>query len=176
MTPEEIQRQAAETMLERGVRVPLPAPRFLRLFGKKTIGITIYQPYLRTIKTAALLALSDGFSLNDLTEGKTDAALQLASKHAETISRIIAVYVLNGKWRNRLFSRLLGSWLFSRLTAGRLLEVSVAIILMSRYQDFTSSIRLFKQMSLTMMMPKNLSPEEKGSQEAEQKDSIAPGE
>jgi len=167
MLPEEIQRQAAETMLERGVRVKLPAPRFLRLFGKKTVNVTIHQPYLRTIVTAGSLALSKGFSLDGLTEGKTDAALELVVKHAPTISKIIAVYVLNGKWRNRLFSRMLGAWLLSVLTNARLLEISVIIILMSRYEDFTSSIRLFKQMSMTMMMPKNLSPEEKGSQEAE---------
>lgn len=168
MNPEEVQRKAAETMLERGVRVPLPAPRFLRVFGKKTVNITIHQPYLRTIQTGALLALKKGFSLDSLTEGKTDAALELIVKHGPTVSHCVAVYVLNGKWLNRLFSRTLGAWLFSKLTSSRLLEISVTIVLMSRYQDFTSSIRLFKQMSITMMTPKNLSPKEMGSQEAEQ--------
>jgi predicted neuraminidase len=163
-----IQRKAAETFLERGVRVPLPAPRFLRLFGKKTVNVVIRQPYLRTLFTASELALSDGFSLDGLDQGQTDAALELINKHSKTAARIVAVYFLNGKWKNRLFSKRVGSWLFSKLTNQKLLEITVTIVLMSRYQDFTSSIRLFKQMSLTTMMPKNLSPEEKGSQEAEQ--------
>jgi hypothetical protein len=168
MDAAEIQRRASEVILERGVRVPLPAPRFLRLFGKKTIDITIYQPYLRTMHTATNLALSEGFSLDALTEGKPDAALELISKHSTTVSHIVAVHVLNGKWRNRLFSRMLGTWLFSRLTNSRLLEITVTIMLMSRYQDFTTTIRLFKGLSVTMMTPKNLSPKERGSQEAEQ--------
>lgn len=167
MDATEVQRKAAETMLERGVRVPLPAPRFLRLFGKKTIGVVVHQPYLRTLFTASSFALSAGFSLDKLEQGETDAALKLVNQHAKTIARIIAVYLLNGKWKNRLFSRLVGSWLFSKLNNQKLLEISVAIILMSRYQDFTSSIRLHKQMSLTIMMPKNLSPKENGSQGAE---------
>jgi len=176
MDATEIQRRASEIILERGVRVPLPAPRFLRMFGKKTIGITIYQPYLRTMHTAVNLALREGFSLDGIAEGKTDAALELISKHSLTVAQIIAVHALNGKWRNRLFSRMLGAWLFSRLTNSRLLEIAVTIMMMSRYQDFTTTIRLFKGLSMTMMSPKNLSPEEKGSQEDALTASIAPGE
>lgn len=168
MKPEEIQRRAAETILERGVRVPIPAPRFLLLFGKKEIGIILHEPYLRTIQTAAALSLKDGFSIDELATGNTDAAMKLVLDHSETVARIVAVHFLNGKWKNRLFSKILGSWFLSRLTNRRILDIALIIVMISRYQDFTTTIRLFKEMSMTIMIPKNLSPKEKGSQEAEQ--------
>jgi len=168
MDATEIQRKAAETIIERGVRVKLPAPRFLRLLGKKTISVTIHRPTLRTMFTALSFALKEGFSIDGLAEGKTDAALKLIVNHSQTVCQIVAVHLLNDKWLIRLFSRPLSRWLFSKLNNGLLLDISVTIVLLSRYQDFTTTIRLFKGLTMNLTTPKNLSPEGEGSQEATQ--------
>lgn len=166
MESERIERQAAETILESGVRVKLPAPLFLRLFGKKTVNVTIHRPKLRTMLTATRLSLQAGFSIDSLVDGSTEAALDLVDKHTETVCHIVSVHILNGRRKNRLFSKKLGNYLLSSLTSDKLLGMAVTIILMSRYQDFTTTIRLFKTMRMTTTAPKNLSPDEQGSQKA----------
>lgn len=163
---ENIERKAAETILECGVRIPIPAPCFLRLFGKKEIQIKIKQPYLRTLHTAAALALKEGFSFDKLDSGNLDAANEVIVKHAPSVAKWIAIHVLNNRVKNRLFAGLLGSWLMSRLNQKRILEIVSLIIIMDGYQDFTHSIRLIRSLRLTA--PKNLSPQNQGSQEAEQ--------
>lgn len=162
----ETERRAAETILERGVRVKLPAPRFLRLLGKKEISVTIRQPGMGTLLNVSELSLKSGFSFEGIDSGNLDAAHQLIAGHTKTLMRIVAVILLRSKWRIRLFSGMLSRWLLWKLTPNRLLEMVLMIVTFSGVQDFTNTIRLIRSMSVTM--PRNLSPTSEGSQEATQ--------
>lgn len=169
-----IEQQAAKRILESGVRVPIPAPLFLRVFGKKQVKITIRQPYMGTLMHISRLATAKGFTLVDIDQGDEEALHKLAANHAKTMARIVAVAMLNRKALIMLFSRLLGSWLLWKLKPPKLTEIVMTLVLLCGYQDFTSSIRLIRRLRMTK--PKNLSPKDQGSQEAAQPDSIAPGE
>jgi len=165
---------AAETILESGVRVKLPAPLFLRVFGKKEISVVIRQPYLGTLMHLSRLSLKADFDLDGIDQGKLDEAHKLMAEHGPTIARMAAVVILNGKLKIRLFSGLLANYLLWKLKPRRLIEVVILIITLSGVQDFTTSIRLIRSMKMTT--PKNLSPQDQGSQQDEQPDCIAPGE
>lgn len=164
MLPNDTERRAAETLIERGVRVTIPAPRFFRLFGKREIGLTVKQPTLRTLLTVSALSLKAGFSFEGIDSGNIDAAHQLIRDHARTLTRIVAVFILNKPTRIKLFAGILSCYLANRLTAQKITGIVVLMITFSGVQDFTNSIRLIRSMSLTT--PRNLSPEDQGSQEA----------
>lgn len=164
---------AAERILENGVRVKVPAPFFLRVFGKKQVGLLIRQPYLGTLMHISRLALKAGFDFDKIDSGDMDAAHRLISEHAGTASKIVAVAILNSKIKIKLFAGILSGWLNYKIKPRKLAEIIMTIVLLSGIQDFTSSIRLIR--SLRVTAPKNLSPAEQGSQE-DTKASIAPGE
>lgn len=162
----ETERRAAETILERGVRVALPAPRFLRLLGKKEIGVTIKQPNMGTLLMVSELSLKEGFSFDGIDSGNLDAAHALISKHTKTCIRIVAVIILGSKLKVRLFSRLLSRWMLWKVTPRRLFDMVLMTVTLSGVQDFTNSIRLIRSMTVTM--PRNLSPQDQGSKKDEQ--------
>lgn len=161
-----IEQLAAETILERGVRVGLPAPRFFRFFGKKEVGIIIKQPYLGTLLHVSRLCTKAGFDFEGIDEGKLDAAHQMMVDNVKDAARIIAFCVLNSRLKIWLFTWFLTDWLIWKLKPRKLAEISMLIITLGGYQDFTTSIRLLRMMKVTT--PKNLSPQDQGSQQAEQ--------
>lgn len=174
MDKQKTEQHAAETILESGVRVKLPAPLFLRLFGKTEIAMVIRQPYLGTLMHLSGLSLKAEFDLDGIDEGKLDEAHRLMARHGKTIARIAAVVILNGRLKIKLFAGLLASYLLWKLKPRRLLEIVILIITFSGLQDFTTSIRLMRSMKMTT--PKNLSPQDQGSQQDAPSDFIAPGE
>lgn len=166
MVEETVQKQAADTLLERGVRFTIPAPFLLRIFGKKTVNLTVYRP-----KMGTLIYLSKGFvdmevDATTIEDGDIGQAYELVAKHGNAMSRMMAIAVLNSKWRIRLFAGLLGRWLQWRLDAIKQAELFMLITTLSGVQYFTSTIRYLPGMNMTKRR-KDLSPAEKGSQVAE---------
>ncbi len=141
--------QAAKTLLDEGVRIPIPAPLFLRMFGKKNINLSIKQPSagtsLRVIKYRLSMEVTDDF-MNDLS---VDDALKLQVKHGFKIARITALLILGGKLRGWLFSRLLASFLMERIQFKTMLSVMMLATLGSGVEDFTDTIRLTRMLRLT---------------------------
>jgi len=164
MLATDVERRAAETILERGVRVPIPAPRFLRLLGKKQIKVMIRQSHLGTLEHFSTLELKEGFSFEGIDSGNLDAAHEMISKHGKTVRKLLAIVILDSRLKIWLFSDLLASWLKWKLTPKRLLEVFLVAVTISGVEDFTNTIRLIRSMRVTM--PRNLSPTSKGSHEA----------
>ena len=166
MQPDRIEQRAAETILENGVRVSIPAPFFLRLFGKKTIKLKLRQPTLRTLMVVSSLALEAGFSFEGIDSGNLDAAHELIQTHAKTLARIVAVFILRKKRKIQLFSGMLANYLLDKTTSRKMAEIVLLIVAIGGVQDFTDSIRLIRSMRVTT--PKNLSPTDQGSQQDEQ--------
>jgi len=165
MVEETVQKQAADTLLERGVRFPIPAPFLLRIFGKKTVNLTVYRP-----KMGTLIYISKGFvgmeiDATTIEDGDVAQAYALVAKHGKEMSRLMAVAILNGNWRIKLFAGMLGKWLQWQLNAELLATLFMIITNLSGVQYFTSTIRYLPGMN--MMKRRNLSPVEDGSQKAE---------
>lgn len=155
-----IEQYAADTILEKGVRVRIPAPFFLRIFLVKRIGLLFHQPYLGTLMHVARLSVKDGFDLAELN-GEINDVHELVLKHSKTLRKIVAVLYLNSGWKIRLFTGLVAKWLEYKLTPSKLAEIAVVVVAYSRLEDFTSTIRLIGAMRITS--PRNLSHTENGS-------------
>ncbi|AFR36548.1 hypothetical protein [Riemerella anatipestifer] len=151
--------KAAKLLLKRGVELMLPAPFFLRLFGKKQIKLTLKTPCLESQLAVSEAFLQTGIFLKE-DEISMQKALEILSNHGVRISEIIAMAIQNEtriNWRVRRLAKRLRqtinteemSYLFSLLVA------------FSGVQDFTNTIRLIQETRITK--PMNLSPTEKTS-------------
>ena len=169
-----IEQLAAERILESGVRVKLPAPLFLRIFGKKTISPVLKAPFRGGLFYISKLSLKAGFDFAGIDEGGLDEVHKLVIQHTKTMSLILAVAFLRARWAIKLFLRPVAFWFTWNTTNRKTAEIIMTLSILSSPQDFTNSIRLIRSMKITA--PKNLSPMKKGSNEDEQPDSIAPGE
>ena len=158
----ETERLAAETILEKGVRVKLPAPFFLRPFWPE-IGLKIRQPKYGTLLHVAQLSLKAGFDVTKLETGEFAEVHALYDQYLKPLSRIIAVLFFNSKWGIRLFSRIMALWLIWHLTPRKMAEITVVAVAFSGYEDFTTTIRLIGAMRMKATAPRNLSHEKNGS-------------
>ncbi len=162
MENKNIELQAAETILENGVGVNIPAPFFCRVFGKKEIHPKLYQPYLGTLLHISKLSLKAGFNFKGIDTGDLDAAQEFMNKHIPVACKVVAAALLNSRVKIFLFSKILSWWLVDRLKPKRLVKIIITYNMLNGVQDFTTSIRLIR--SLTMTTPTNLSPTDQGSQ------------
>lgn len=152
------EHKAANILLKRGVKVPVTAPLFFRLLGKKTLNLTVSAPTTHT-----LIIIAEKF-LSLRIQGTEDLSLpnsfELLKLHGKTMTEIVAACILNDHkkmWRHRF----LADFLAKRLTAEELSYLFHLIIVYGGVEDFINTIRLTEAMRITK--PMNLSPEEKTS-------------
>lgn len=155
--PQEVQKKAAEMMLQVGIKIPIPAPYILRIFGKKEIKLTIKRFYLGTLLQISILA--DSFTMEPEQVNDSNRALFI-HQNSKTITTICALAFLNHPFKNKLKS-ILAHYLKWHLTADELYELTLWIVGFTRTQSFINSISLAKKMTMTAKM----SPTEKRSQE-----------
>lgn len=154
------EKLAAEVLLDKGVAWRLPAPWFLRIFGKSTVMMSV-----KPLRLGTLLELSRLYLAMGITEEKLSGDInQLIRSNATMVSRIAAVCVLNSRIRIRLFRNVLGRFLLNRLTANAMLELMMFVVTLSGSSAFLSTIRLIGVMKMTS--PRNLGPEDQGSQQS----------
>lgn len=156
-----VEQRAAQTILERGVRVEIPAPLLLRFFGKRNITIVLKQPSLGTLIRMSDLYLSTGIVKSQLDDIELEAVIKLIGKHGKTFSKIIALAYLNGYWSGKLFSGLLTLWVL-KLPPQKISAIISLLFVCSGAEDFMTTIRLVQQMKIT---EPSLSPESQGSQQ-----------
>src|SRR5690625_3552231 len=84
------EKLAADTLLERGVKVALPAPFICRLFGRKTITLYVHRPSIDTLLRIASLYLSMDIDTEKLKELDMEDGFALYEKHGPTIIKIAA--------------------------------------------------------------------------------------
>ncbi|MGV3705449.1 MAG: hypothetical protein ACO1NU_08725 [Arcticibacter sp.] len=152
--------KAADTLLERGVRVKIRAPLLLRIFRKKTISLVIKQPTWGTMLRVSRLYLKMGISSEELKGISVEKAIELMSKNGKGFSKIIACLLLNGYITYFLFNRPLAFFLRESMEPNRMAALVELIILFGGVEDFMNTIR---SVSTTIVTAPNLSPENQGS-------------
>jgi len=151
-----IEEIAPRILLKRGVKVPITAPLFFRLFGKKEIRLVLRQPTARTLLKIAAIACETNYKEEmDLKE-----ALEFYKTNAKKVHKIVALSILNSPRKNWLAS-ILARQLRRQLTEQHLLYLYQLVVAQGGVQDFMNTIRLVMQTRITR--PMNLSPEEKTS-------------
>ncbi|MDE5944741.1 MAG: hypothetical protein K2G93_04055 [Rikenella sp.] len=153
------QLRAADTLLERGVRVPCaPAPFVFRLFGRRSFHITLRQPTLAGLFRISRLIVEMGLSVEEFDRLSLARAYAITARHAGGALDVLAEAVRGRRrWIPR---RWLARWLGRHLTPTAFAEAWMVFVRINGVADFMTSIRL-------MLPVNNLSPKERGSQQAD---------
>jgi len=147
-TNEVVERLAAETILNRGVKVKIAAPRFMRWL-KKTITIRLRSPYEGTMYRVAAYYLSTGIKEQDLTNITVEESLALMAVHGKAITKAVACAILNGYWSGLLFTKPFAWYLRWHCKPQELFALTTAILIYGGTQDFTNTTRSVRLMKLT---------------------------
>lgn len=150
-----IEQQAAEVLLDRGVAWELPAPGICRIIGKRKVKISI-----KALKLGTLLEVSRRYAALK-TEDLEKDPWKLINENLIPVCRIAAVCVLNSRLKIKLFTGVLGHFIRWRLTGNMLLEVMIFVANFSGLASFTRTIGLIRDLRITA--PKDPSPEDQGS-------------
>lgn len=146
----QIEQFAADTILQRGVKVKIPAPFLLRkLRIKKTVSLTLSSPFEGTMHRVASYYLRTGITM-DLVEGlTTEEAVKLHAKHGKTISKAVAVAILNGYVSGWLFTKPLAWYLRWHLKSHELYVLTTTLLIYGGVQDFINTTKSVRKMTLT---------------------------
>ena len=152
-----IEQQAAEVLLDRGVAWEVPAPGICRIIGKRKVKISI-----KALKLGTLLEVSRRYAaLNLKTEDLERDPWKLINENLIPVCRITAVCVLNSRLKIKLFTGALAHFIRWRFTGNMLLEVMIFVANFSGLASFTSTIGLIRDLRITA--PKDPSPVDQGS-------------
>lgn len=154
---EEVEIKTVDTILDQGVRVPIPAPFLFRLVGKKTINVVVRRPVIGNMLRISKMYIKMGIGENEIEEGEWRDWIKLFEKTAVPASRIVAVGMLRGKWRGWLFARPLAYWLRWKVNSREIAEMAAMLVSLSGVQDFMNTIKFLQGMKMTA--PANLSQE-----------------
>ena len=144
-----IEKEAAARLLDKGIKVRVTAPLFLRIIGIKKLAFVIRQPFLGTCYRISLLFLEMGISEERLDNLADENIHMLFTQHGKTLAKIAAQAILNGKWRGRLFGRWFGSWLFWQLNQVQLMTIANVLVSITGTDAFTNTIGLVRTMKMT---------------------------
>lgn len=144
-----VERLAAENILQRGIKIKIAAPFFLRWFGKKTITAKLYSPYEGTLMRVSAYYLSTGLKDHQLDNITVENSLLLLSIHGKAISKAVACALLNGYWSGLLFTKPLAWYLRWNLKAQELFTLTYALLIYGGTSDFMSTTRLVRSMKTT---------------------------
>lgn len=148
----EAEIKTIDTLLERGVRVGLPAPRLLRWLGKDTLSFTVRCQDSETILRVSSLYLEMRRRATSLEAGTLDEAHRMVVECMIPASRIVAygIYPYNTPLGAR--NRLLAWYLRRNLGIRKMTELWIMVAGMSGVHDFPNFIRSLSGMRLTMPM------------------------
>lgn len=152
------EKQVADLLLKRGVKVKVKAPLFVRWFGKKTLSFVVTVPTVRTLVKIADVSLNIDVDLNK--EINLQQATTAVKQHGKRMSKIVALAILNSpvkNWRLGWLSR----HLYKNMSATEMYYLYQMIMLYGGYEDFINTIRFTQATRITK--PMNLSQNKKRS-------------
>lgn len=147
-----IEEHTADLILKRGVRLELRAPLFLRVFGKKTIKLTVTSPYEGTLIRVAKYYLQTGISSEQLDDITHEQALSLMLTHGTQITKAVACAWLNGWIAGWLFTRPLAKYMRWNCKPQDILVIATVILLYGGVSDFINITRSVRMMKTTSPM------------------------
>ena len=147
MNPTEI--MAANALLNKSVRITIPAPLLLRIFGKRTIDVKV-----KLITGEQVIRMSWIFNhitidMEKLREGKVTDLFEAIAQNGVLVSRIIAAAMVRGWLAHRLLLNFVAWYLRSYMSMRTMAELTNALLVTSEAQAFMSIIRSLATMNMT---------------------------
>jgi hypothetical protein len=144
--------EAAERLLDRGVRFKLPASFVQRLLKRNVIDI-------HPLCAGTILELAVVVVANELEEALEKEDWQFLQQAIKPVARCVAIAVLNSKEGIEKETDELADKLLWKVPAGKLIEMFRVIAAQNRLSDFINITRFFCRQTMMMMNPKNLGQE-----------------
>jgi hypothetical protein len=142
--------KTVETLLDRGVRVELPAPFLLRLFGKKTVSFILKRPTSETMYRISGLYLQMRLGTTKVEVDTIDESHRLIAECMVSASRIIAYSIAPHISPLSVRNRFIARYLRRRLNTRELAELWMIVVNLSGVQDFCNTIRSMSTMRMTI--------------------------
>jgi hypothetical protein len=151
----EVEIKTVDTILDKGVLVPVPAPFFFRWFGKMTFNVVVRRPV-----TGNMLRISKMYLAMKIDQEKAGDDwrnwIEVFATAARPTSRIVAIGMLRGQFSGWLFNRPMGWWLLWHMDTRQQAELAALLVSLSGVQDFMNTIAFLRAMKMTE--PRNVSP------------------
>lgn len=154
MDEQHIQLQAANLLLERGIRFPIiDAPFYLKILRLNKITIAALKP--GTIAEYSLIIISKQLDLriNDR---------EYLNQNIESICKVIAIAILNSRIKIALLTGIYTKMLMWKIPFTELVKMFVTLVEMNRAADFTT-ITTFLTTMMKMMLSPKVGQKRKGS-------------
>lgn len=146
----EVEIKTVETLLDKGVRVEIPAPFFLRWFKKKTLNLVVKRPSSQTLYTISGMYMKMKQECNNMEASNIEEAHQLLINCMIPSSRIIAYGIAPYCTSTGLRNRILAWYLRKHLNTRQLADLLSIVISLSGVHDFCNIIRLITGLRMTM--------------------------
>jgi len=140
---------AADALLDKRLKISIPAPWLFGLFGVKRIPLWFKRPVYAQLLRISRLYVAMGIDLRELDRGEALTLFSELSRHGITASRIIALGLIRGGVASFLFHRPLARYLRRHMDARRLAELAKLIVFLSGGENFASIIRSAAYMKVT---------------------------
>jgi len=141
---------ATETLLERGVRVRVRAPLFLRLLFIKTIVLRLSVPYAGAFVRMGRWYLLCQLDIDKLEKISTEDALLFKVKYSDYIYRALACLFIGNKLLTRLFLKPYANWLKESMTTKDALTLIQLVIVEGGLKDFMTTTRYIRGVMITI--------------------------
>lgn len=152
--------RAAETILQRGVKVKARAPLLLRMIGIKRLTLTLRNPTSGTLMRVASYYLRTGLTAQKLNEVTAEEAMAIMVVHGKGLRRAVATAFLNGWLSGSLFVRPMAWYLKWHFTEEAICTMMDMLISYGGLKDFMTTTRYVRGMKITAP---NLGQKAKGS-------------
>lgn len=157
----QVEMKAADALMDRRLKINLPAPWLFRLFGKQTISYWMKFPVAENVFRMARLFCKMNIDAKKLMEGDIGTLMEYIARHGETASRLIAYGMVRGAFFARVFNRPLARYIRCNMDMRGMAELTKIIVLTCNGQDFASIIASVT--NLRMTEPTLSQPTETGS-------------
>lgn len=144
-----VEMNASDALLDRRLRITLPAPWLLRLFGRRTIPVWVKRPVAQNLFRMSRLFAKMDIDLKEVKAGELGTLLECVGRNGVIVSRIIAYGMIRGNMAAFLLARPLAWYLRCNMDMRGIAELSKIIVLISGGEDFVSTIMSVSSLRLT---------------------------
>lgn len=145
----DVELKTVESLLDRGVQVPIPAPWPLRMLGKKIITPTVRRPDSETLWKISALYLEMKRSATTLEPESLDEAHLMIHECMVPASRIVAYGIAPCCTPLGIRNRLLARYLRRHLDTRQMMELWTMVASLSGAHDFCNYIRSISAVRIT---------------------------
>lgn len=134
-----LEQQELEDLLDKGVEFEVKKRKFL-----------IKKPYLGTLDLMSDLALKIAYE-DEIISGENGAnyAREVITNASKGYALLVAIVVLNSKWKIKLFSKILAKWFYWNMKANDLKKLAQIVLEDDSVINFLISIRLISGLKRT---------------------------